>query len=84
MVYFIHKYVNDDKLARTFSMFALASLKGMPTSVKRYTYDTIVLTRDGMSVSDMPCRMRKPLMQRFSILIAPNGIIKNQKIKRMM
>ncbi len=66
MVYFIHKYVNDDnELTRTFNLFALTSLKGMPTSVRRYPYNMLPLPKDGMSVSDMPWRMQKPLMQRF-------------------
>lgn len=66
MVYFIYKYVNNDsELTRTFNLFAVANLKGMPTSVKRYTYNTLVLPKDGLSVSDMPWRMQKPLMQRF-------------------
>ncbi|WP_115705708.1 ankyrin repeat domain-containing protein [Legionella sainthelensi] len=66
MVYFIHKYVDDDQeLSRTYNLFALASIKGLPTSVKRYNYDTLVLPQAGFPVSDLPERMQKPLMRRF-------------------
>ncbi|WP_176713829.1 ankyrin repeat domain-containing protein [Legionella jamestowniensis] len=65
LVYFIHKYVDaDSKLARTCNMFALTNMRGMPTSVKRYQYNTLVLPPN-MSISDLPQRMQKPLMQRF-------------------
>ncbi|KTC88190.1 hypothetical protein [Legionella cincinnatiensis] len=66
MIYFIHKYVNDnDELTTTFNLFSLANLQGIPTSVKRLIYNAMILPKSGMSVSDMPWRMRKPLMQRF-------------------
>ncbi|WP_419421231.1 hypothetical protein ACNVED_15285 (plasmid) [Legionella sp. D16C41] len=66
MVYFIHKYVNGEgNLTRTFNLFALTNLKGMPTSVKRFTYNTVVMPTEDTSLSDMPWRMQKPLMQRF-------------------
>ncbi|KTD56769.1 hypothetical protein Lsan_2929 [Legionella santicrucis] len=65
MIYFIHKYVDDDELTRTFNLFSLANLQGIPTSVKRYIYNAMILPKTGMSVSDMPWQMRKPLMQRF-------------------
>ncbi|MGQ3890228.1 hypothetical protein ACQUW5_14530 [Legionella sp. CNM-1927-20] len=66
MVYFIHKYVNGDgQLTRTINTFILMNLKGMPTSVKRYQYNALILPKEGMSVSDLPWRMQKPLMQRF-------------------
>ncbi|STX52338.1 Uncharacterised protein [Legionella busanensis] len=66
MIYFIYQYVNGDgHLARTINAFTLTTLKGMPTSVKRYPYNALVLPKEGISASDMPWRMQKPLMQRF-------------------
>lgn len=66
MVYLIHKYVNASaKLARTYNFFAVKNLKGLPTSVKRYSYNALVLPKDNISVADLPWRMQKPLMQRF-------------------
>lgn len=64
--YFIYRYVNDDKkLTRTLYLFSLMSLKGMPTSVKRAFYDSTPVPAENITLSQLPWRMQKPLMQRF-------------------
>lgn len=66
MSYFTYRYVNSDQeLANTFNLFTLMSLKGMPTSMKRVPFDHIPLPAENISLSQMPWRMQKPLMQRF-------------------
>lgn len=66
MVYLVHKYVKDDgNLQRLFNIEPMSNLNAMPTSLKRYPYNTLMFPKSGMTESDLPWRMQKPLMQRF-------------------
>ena len=66
MMYFIHKYVDSNsKVAMAYNLAAVTNLRGLPTSVKRYPYNALIFPKEGMTESDLPCRMQKPLMQRF-------------------
>ncbi|BCA96257.1 hypothetical protein TUM19329_26180 [Legionella antarctica] len=65
IVYLTHKYVEDSNLKITNNLFEVTNMKGMPTSVKKYQYNSLILPKENMSLSGLPQRMQKPLMQRF-------------------
>jgi hypothetical protein len=66
MVYFIHRYVDSkSEISTTMNMFYLTNLQGMPTAVKRFSYELILTPKEDMQVSDLPWRMQKPLPRRF-------------------
>lgn len=66
MVYFIHKYIDSDsELQRTYNLFFIANMKGLPASVKRFFFELTLLPKEGMVVNELPWRMRIPLIKRF-------------------
>ncbi|MFT4059355.1 MAG: hypothetical protein QM652_07385 [Legionella sp.] len=66
MVYFIHSYVNaESEIVYAINVLTLAHLRNIPTSVKQFNYEDIIVPKVGMQVSALPQRMQKPPVQRF-------------------
>ena len=65
--YLLYEFIDANSLTlkRTTCSFGFSNLHKMPMSTVRFEYKTIPIPKDGMSISQLPLRMQKPLVQRF-------------------
>ena len=66
VLYLTYRYVNaESELARTVITYASAAIKGLPTGLQRYRYNTVIIPKEGISLGDLALRFQKPPMKRF-------------------
>lgn len=66
MMYLVHKFVDPDrKVIRMCNSHALPDTKGIPTSITRCIYHSMLLPKKNVAISALPLRMQQPPMKRF-------------------
>lgn len=65
LTYLIYQFEENNKIKNIFSTFPSSTIKGFPTSVRRYAYNIALVPNAQTKINDLPQRMHEPLICRF-------------------